>query len=333
MKLSSVWLLIALPIGASLLQAHEIEIRGATEIEFETNRGHYYQLQHSTNLTDWIDIDDRVYGHGGRERRLRSAHSDDKGVRVFFRLQVTDAPTNGYAPASFSGVTLQLDDSPGGDTLRFLTETNGVSAGNTIDAFIYQLTATGPNEVRVETHPPTYNFDRRDVYQFAFTAANAGTWVRDEYRRGQLKDRDTGAFRFADNSTPVPSATTPLPPTDPGSSTVPIPADLPQTPPVMPTGLTFTFLSGTIPERLVFKSDTTGIEYDDSAPTSFSYVYTSTGEKTFQLRVQLKADKWDEYDLSFTGGAAGSFVRREFDRNLLKDRDMGRFTVAPSITH
>ena len=75
----------------------------------------------------------------------------------------------------------------------------------------------------------------------------------------------------------------------------------------------FRSLSGAIPERLTFQSATVGLQLDDSAPTDFTYTYQSTGSNTFSLVVRFKADKWDEYDLTFTDGGHGSFVRREFD--------------------
>ena len=62
----------------------------------------------------------------------------------------------------------------------------------------------------------------------------------------------------------------------------------------------------------------------------FTYTYTVTGALTARLVLRFKADKWDEYDLTFQAGAnTGTFVRREFDRNVLKDTDTGSFRGGP----
>jgi hypothetical protein len=159
--------------------AREIEVRHAAEVEIQTEPGHYYQLQTTTNFVDWHNVDDAIFGHGGRDRRLFTTHRDDGVTHEFFRVLVTDAPTNGLAPSSFAGLTINLDNQPAGDLIEFLTETNGVDLGVAPDPFVYTFTRTGTNEVRVETHPPTYYFDRRNVYVFTFSAPGMGTWVRD----------------------------------------------------------------------------------------------------------------------------------------------------------
>lgn len=421
--------------GIFALSAREIEIRHAAEVEFETERGHYYQLQRSTNLVDWQNVDDSIYGHGGRERRLRTAHPDDNASHEYFRVVVTQAPTNGFAPWSFAGLNISLDDRPGGNLIAFLTETNGYDLGVTSNAFVYTFTKTGTNEVRVETHPPTYYFDRRNVYLFTFNGPGRGTWVRDEFRKGQLKDRDTGVFRYDTGETNNPPTPPPVVPTEipaalaglaytfqsgetperleftsatagtefgddagdtepntfaytysltssntasilvtfkpdkwdeytliysgpaqgsfsrrefkdgalddtdsgafsivglpPGTNTNTPPGST-NPPPATPLGFTYTMLSGAIPERLAFQSASAGLQLDDSAPTDFTYTYASTGVNTFSLVVQFKADKWDEYVLTFTNGTAGNFTRRQFDRSVLKDEDAGPFTIEPT---
>ena len=80
-------------------------------------------------------------------------------------------------------------------------------------------------------------------------------------------------------------------------------------------------------EFLKFTSATAGLQTDNSNPTDFTYVLASTGPDTATLRVQFKADKWDEYDLTYTSATSGSFVRRQYDRNDLKDTDSGTFTA------
>lgn len=99
-------------------------------------------------------------------------------------------PGDGSAPDSFAGLTLNLDDQPGGDLMRFDTETTGVDLGVDPDPFSYVLTRLSASQVRVDLA----DGDKLDVYVFTFGSASAGSWVRDEYRDGRLKDRDTGPF-------------------------------------------------------------------------------------------------------------------------------------------
>ena len=81
------------------------------------------------------------------------------------------------------------------------------------------------------------------------------------------------------------------------------------------------------PPRLVFSTSTAGTAFDDSAPSSFSSTYTANGSDKFHLVVTFKADKWDEYDLTFVTGATGTMVVHRFDKNALKRTDAGSFSV------
>ena len=84
--------------------------------------------------------------------------------------------------------------------------------------------------------------------------------------------------------------------------------------------------SGAIPERLTFQTATNGVQLDDSGPSSFTYTHEFTAAGVARLVVRFDTDKWDQYDLSYTGANAGTFVRREFRNNVLKDTDSGPFT-------
>ena len=73
-----------------------------------------------------------------------------------------------------------------------------------------------------------------------------------------------------------------------------------------------------------FMSATAGDETFGEDITQFTYNYTPTGS-TATLRLQYKVDKWDDYDLNY---ATGTFIRREYDENQLKDTDVGAFSIA-----
>jgi len=325
--------------GIRGVSAAEIEIRHATEVEFQTERGHYYQLQRSTNLVDWKNTDDSIYGHGGRERRLRSAHPDDGASHEYFRVVMTDAPTNGFAPWALTGISIELDDEPGGDVMRFDTETTGldVSEGD-FDPFGYVYTRLGAGEAKAEL---SYASNRSELITFAFTGPGVGTWSRDEFRDGKLKDHDAGPFRIVGVA---PAA---------GGSNAPIvnpyiivaPPVAPPAPPASLSNLVYYYQSSGVPDRYDFLDDHNGREVQgvvqEGLPTnSLVYAYTILSSNTAFLRLSfgyygMGGDRYD-CDLTFTDGSSGHFVRRLYRRGVLKDTDDGAFSqnqnlVRPSI--
>jgi len=318
-------ILMALTLGVVTMAAvaRELEVRHAAEIEYEAERGHYYQLQRSTNLTDWVNVEDKVYGHGGRERRLRTATPDDGATKEFFRVLVTEAPVEGLAPWTYAGVTLNLDDQPGGDAVQFLTETNGVDLGVAPDPFVYTFTRTGTNQVRVEARPPGLNVDRNDVYVFTYTAAGRGTWVRDEYRKGVIKDRDLGVFTHLVAGGGGAAGGT----TSTNQPTVTLPTTVAST----PKGLSYSFQSGESRERLEFSTEIGGTEYSDDVgdtePNVFTYTFSLASTNSAKVVVTYKVGKWDEYDLSYSSASKGNFVRREYKDGVLDDTDTGVFSA------
>lgn len=309
-------------VGWPAQEDHRLGVRHAVEVEFEAERGRSYRLQRSTDLVHWEDVGEPVYGHGRREDRLLSARGTDPGCLEVFRVLATDAPTEGPAPWSLAGQVISLDDQPGDDRMRFVTETDGVDEGEAPDPFTYQYSRLGTHEAKVEI---AYTASKVDVLTLSFTTARTGTWVRDEYRKGRLKDRDTGVFALLDANG------APLPP--PGGTTEP-PPKVPAEVPAALGGLAYTFHSGETPERLEFTTTAAGTEFDDDTdddePNTFTYTYARATGDTATLVVTFKPDRWDEYDLSFQAGAnTGTFVRREFDRNALRDTDAGSFTGSP----
>ena len=60
--------------------------------------------------------------------------------------------------------------------------------------------------------------------------------------------------------------------------------------------------------------------------SSFTYTYTPAGS-TATLHLQYKVDKWDDYTLNY---ATGTFVRQEYDQNVLQHTRVGSFSIAGS---
>lgn len=313
--------------------AAEIEIRHATEIEFQAERGHYYQLQRSTNLVDWQNIEDSIYGHGGRERRLRTARPDDSASHEYVRVRITDAPTNGFAPWALSGISMELDDEPGGDLMKFETSTAGLDVSEDSDAFSYLFTRLGANEAKAEL---TYASNRIDKLTFAFTGPGVGTWSRDEFRDGRLKDHDAGPFRIVGIAAPSGTNASVVNPNVIVAPPVAAPA-----PPTSLSNLVYYFQSSGVPDRYEFIDDSNGREVQgvvqEGLPTnSLIYVYNVLSSNTASLILSfgyygMGGDRY-ECDLTFTDGSSGHFVRRLYRRGVLKDTDSGAFSQNMQLT-
>jgi hypothetical protein len=314
---------LALSGGSSLLHAAgepaPLQIFTAVEVEFGTVNGKVYQLQGSSNLVDWVSIGDPVFGVGRPVDRVFSTRNGGEVAFGTYRLQELAAPTNGLAPWSLAGLTLNLDDQPGDDLVQFKDDTTGTDLPS--DAFRYTFTRIDADTVQAEV---TRGGDRRELLTLTFTATGRGTWSRDEFRKQKLTDRDVGVFSVVSNALVNP-------PTGGGTGGGPI-----DPPPVEPipsslTGLAYLFLDGGSPDRLDFQTATTGLEVGDDVgddePNTFTYVHTATGAKTATVVVTFKADRWDEYELTFVDGGHGEYVRREYRNNRLKDTDRGPFSA------
>ena len=432
---------------------NRLRIYTAIEVEYQTEIGKRYTLQGAVNLTNWTDIGNPVLGHGRLVNQTFSTKNGGAVSYAAYRLQVSDGPTNGFAPWSLAGARLQMDDHSS-NSVEYLDDHGGrdLYAGAP-DPFTYEFTRLGANEARVDR---TFTPDRRELVTYAYSAPGVGTWVREEYRGSSLERRVLGVFRYlADGTNSVPGVTNPpvviTPPQPPAPPTIltglvyyvqsgarpdklmfntlttgietPLPStsgdedenevspggniftysyhelgsnsaslivnfgyygfggdkneyDLTYTdgpsgtfvrriyrlgslystdngafspyapqpgqtpgntnlppvvtnaPPTNPVGFTYTMHDGSTPPRLVFQSTSSGIEFDDSAPSDFTFTYAATGANTFALRAQFKPDRWDEYDLTFTNGAQGTLVRRQFKNSQLNRTTSGTFTIA-----
>ncbi|HAB15851.1 MAG TPA: hypothetical protein DCE44_05310, partial [Verrucomicrobiales bacterium] len=293
-----------------------LTVRTAIEVEFGTETGKVYQLQGSSNLVDWTSIGDPVFGVGRTVTRVFSTRTGGNVSFQTYRLETSAGPTNGFAPWSLAGVVLGLDDQPGNDLMRFVSETEGVDDGDEPDPFTYLFSRIDLNTVTADIQ---YRKGRHDRLTLTFTAVGIGTWVREEFRNDKLKDRDIGVFSIQGS-------------TDGGTNHPPVePPGVPTAIPQVLTGLAYVFQDDSSPDRLEFTSAVNGTEIGDDVaddePNTFTYTYSLTSPNTAQLVVIFKPGKFDEYDLTFVSGAQGEFVRREFKNGLLKDTDRGSFSA------
>ena len=237
-------------------------------------------------------------------------------------------------PTTLNGLVYYVLSGSKPDQLAFKTESSGVETpspslggeenenevspgGNT---FTYTYKVLGSNSVSLIINYGYYGFGGdKNEYDLTYTDGPSGTFVRRIYRLGSLYSTDSGAFS---------PFLQPVIPISPGGTNSPTTFTGP--PPAQPVGFTYTMHSGLTPERLVFSTALDGTEFDDSAPSGFTYTYTVSNVNQVSLIVRFKADKWDEYELTFTGGAGGTFVRREYDKNKLKDTDAAAFNIAPT---
>lgn len=309
--------------------AGELKVYTAIEVEFLTEPGKAYTLQGSTNLTDWVNIGDPVLGHGRPVNQFFSAKAGGEVSFANYRLLTDAGPTNGWAPWSFTGVRVQLDDQAGHDLVTFTDATSGVEASeDDHDPFTYEFSRLGENEARAAL---TYSDKKLDVLTFNFTSATQGTWVREEFRKGIIKDRDVGVFSVVDGGTVI---TNPPPTTGGGETNV-----IPVVPPESLAGLSYLFQRGETPDRLDFQTETNGISRednvrsdDDNPDKPFTYTYALTSTNTAALTVSFDASRSFEYDLTFTQGAQGLFVRREIRDGQLKATKSGSFSPTAGTT-
>ncbi len=226
----------------------------AIEIEYPTELGKSYTLQGSTNLTEWQDVGELLPGTGRTVNRIFSTKNGGEVRFNNYRLRMADGPTNGFAPWAFSGITVELDDEPGGDITRFLTATTGedLSEGDT-DQFAYLYSRLGDNQGKAEI---TYASNRTEVVTFEFTGLGVGTWSRDEFRNGRLKDHDAGPFRIVGVAPVTPGTNVPVV----NPNVVVAPPVAPPAPPASLSNLTYYFQASGIPDRYEFIDNSNGRE-------------------------------------------------------------------------
>jgi len=196
------------------------------------------------------------------------------------------------------------------------TSNEGESApGGNIFTYTYSVLSSNTASLTINFGYYGIGGDRQE-YDLSFNDGASGLFNRRIYRLGSLFTTDHGVF--SPNAVLTPPAGTNNPT---GGTNVP---------PASPVSYTYTMNVDTVPPRLVFSSTDKGTEFDDSAPSEFSYTYVATGPNTFQLVAKFKQDKYDEYDLTFSTGTSGTVVRQQFKNGYLNRTQAGTFTVAPT---
>ena len=219
------------------------------------------------------------------------------------------ASADGSAPADLVGLTLIVHQRNGGveANLVFALAISGSEndPDGDVDSFTYSYAPDASTASLVLQFKP----DKWDEYDLEFTT---GAYTRREFKDNALDDVDTGTFVIDGEGGGTP------PPTGGGGT------ETGGTAPDALTGETVTVrqLNGVVEAALNFATGANGTEIDpDGDIDPYSYTYTPNGA-TASLVLQLKSDKWDEYDLDFV---SSTFVRREFKDNALDDTDLGTF--------
>lgn len=227
-------------------------------------------------------------------------------------------------PESLTNLVYYVHSGALPDQLTFVTATTGKESSSvfgyevehgTDNAFTYEYTVLSPTTASLNLNFGYYGFGGdRNEYDLTYTDGPSGTFVRRIFRRGSLVSTDTGTF-----------GPNRYPQTPPGTTGVPLDPNGP--PPGNPLGLTVTLSDHDHPVRLVFRSDVSGIAFDDSAPSDFTYTYTAGEPMKFSLVVRYKVDRWDELDLTFANGSEGTYVQRSFKKGKLDRTRSGAFVV------
>lgn len=306
-----------------------LKVYTSIEVEFVTETNRYYALQGSADLQSWSAIGEPVFGNGQVIRRMFSTRSGEQVSFGTYRLAVVESTNVSFAPWDVAGRVLSLSDDSGTDLYRFATSTNGFRHASGDDAFAYTLSKTAENVAELSMVLPE---GRSNHVTLQFSAEGQGTFVLEQYRDARLKGRDLGTFTLA---------SAPTLPTDPGTGgSTPTPPE-PPTPPSVPVdlaGRAFSFSAGGEPDRLEFLSATNGVELedrvkfdDDGGRKPFTYTYAVTTATNASLKLDFGRGRSDEYDLTFTVGEQGSFVRRELRDGAIHDIDHGRFSAAGAV--
>lgn len=319
---------LALLSGGAAFAGPAVQISPAIEIQYETQVGKAYLLQGALNLTNWTDIGYRVLGHGRSVHHLFPTRSDGTSEYVAYRVIEQEGPTNGFAPWSLDGGRILQSTEGATNVVEYLDDHSGRDVYTSAsDPFGYTYARLTENEAQVDR---SYGPDWHDRVTYSYTAPGLGTWVREEYRLDILERRILGCFRYLSDATNSPPGVTNPP--------VVITPGQPPAPPESLTNLVYYVLSGALPDQLTFLTATTGTESSTAAgrhvehgtANSFTYSYTVLSPNTASLIINFGyygfgGDR-NEYDLTYTDGPSGTFVRRIFRLGSLVSTDTGTFS-------
>ncbi|HEY0456699.1 MAG TPA: hypothetical protein VGE41_10020 [Verrucomicrobiae bacterium] len=231
-------------------------------------------------------------------------------------------------PASLTGMVYYAQSGTVPDKLSFQTLTTGlespvsignnegeVSPGGNIFTYTYNIQSSNTASLVVNFGYYGFGGDKNE-YDLTYTDGPSGTFVRRIYRLGALYSTDNGAFSpYAPGTVSTGNTNNPV---------------VTNTPPSNPAGFTYTVQVDSTPRRLVFQSVNSGIEFDDSSPSTFTYTYQSTGTNAYTMHVQFKPDRWDDYTMIFTTNSGGTIVRKQYRSSVLNRTDSGNFSIAPT---
>jgi hypothetical protein len=314
--------LIAGVASAAAQDVNVLKLYTALEVQFPTEIGKLYTLQGSSDLTNWVDIGQPLYGHGRVVDQFFSTKTISNINYSIYRLKVDAGPTNGYAPWKMHGRWMVMGNDATTNVVQFDDQSHGRNAlGHGAEAFEYEYSRTGESEAEIERH---YGNEREDRVTLSYTGAAEGTWVREEFRHGGLERRQMGRFHSSTN--------------DPGTTPPPIvvPAPQPPAPPVALTGLKLQVRAGELPVELKFLTATNGTEEAGESrhgahlpEVPFTYEYSVLSSNTASLNINFPTNSFDgdrnEYDLTFTDGASGTFTRRVIRGGEVTATDTGVF--------
>jgi hypothetical protein len=320
--ITSLALLAAGIVSVAAQETNILKLYTALEVEFPTQIGKLYTLQGSSDLTTWTDVGQAIYGHGRTVDKIFSTKTLSNITFAMYRLKVDDATTNGYAPWKQHGRWIAMGDDSNTNVIRFDDDSHGHNTyGEASENFEYKYSRTGENEAEIERH---YSADREDRVTISYTGPGEGTWVREEFRNGGLERRHMGRFHSSTN--------------DPGTTPPPVVVPPPQ-PGAAPATLTASrlhILAGELPVELKFLSATNG--YEEVAESRhgthlpevpFTYEYTVLSSNTASLNLTFPTNTFDgdrnEYDLTYTDGASGTFTRRIIRAGAVASTDTGIF--------
>jgi len=171
---------------ATLIITFDIEKQDVYSLNFAT--GAFVRQEYKNGLLD--DTDSGVFGDEPDSTPGSGTGGDDGNNNP---PPSGDPVNSGISPDALTSLSFTLNDGGTLERLNFLTGASGQEVDLSdfdTDEFSYAYEKTGDSAASV-----TISFDgqKRDEYTFDFAT---GTFVRQEYDNGQLKDSDSGAFQI-----------------------------------------------------------------------------------------------------------------------------------------
>ena len=175
--------------GYCLADTNTTTISRAVQISVLTAANKTYILQQSTNLNNWVKIEE-IEGKGGQEIRYFTTSLPEG----FFRVVETNAAVHWIAPLALTGKNIRINvENKGTWTLAFTSSSVG-NDGNPSDPYsvfdytYYRMSDSSAHVTKLHID------DWLDVFKLQFQTQTNGSLAVESYATGVFVQKGTGTF-------------------------------------------------------------------------------------------------------------------------------------------